>query len=122
MEQSHWPTQTEKAFGYSREELVGHAVETLIPERFRRKHVEQRRQYSSSPTVRPMGADLDLFGRRKDGTEFPVEISLSPFHYEQESYVLSSIRDVSHRKQIEVRLRGALAEVTELRDHHDGGL
>src|SRR5438445_57536 len=67
-------SQTEKLFGYGREELLGQAVEILVPTRFRAKHPEYRINFFNEPRLRPMGAGLDLFGRRKDGTEFPVEI------------------------------------------------
>jgi PAS domain S-box-containing protein len=65
--------QTELAFGYSRDELIGRPVEVLVPERFRGRHVSDRSGYQASPKTRPMGIGLELFGRRKDGNEFPVE-------------------------------------------------
>src|ERR1700747_121017 len=71
--------QTEKLFGYKREELLGHPVENLIPERFHGNHLGHRKDFAKSPRLRMMGSGMELFGRRKDGTEFPVEISLSPF-------------------------------------------
>src|SRR5579864_876307 len=70
--------QTEKFFGYSRDELIGQPVEVLLPERFRGVHVGDRTKYMAHPRTRPMGIGLELFGRRKDSSEFPVEISLSP--------------------------------------------
>ena len=70
--------QTERLFGYYREEILEKPVELLIPSRFRIRHIAERTRYSVEPRVRPMGVGLELFGLRKDGTEFPVEISLSP--------------------------------------------
>lgn len=92
-------SQTEKLFGYSRAELLSQPVELLIPERFRDRHPEHRRAFSRGPEVRPMGAGLDLLGRRKDGSEFPVEISLSPLETEQGALVIGSVRDITERKR-----------------------
>src|SRR5438874_9086071 len=75
--------QTERLFGYEREELLGQPIEVLVPDRFRPGHPEHRTGYSHDPKTRPMGAGLDLFGRRKDGSEFPAEISLAPMQSEQ---------------------------------------
>jgi PAS domain S-box-containing protein len=97
--------QTEKLFGYSRQELLGKPVETLAPERFREKHVDHRTRYSISPRTRAMSTELELYGRRKDGTEFPVEISLAPMQSDEGMLTSSTIRDVTERKQAEATLR-----------------
>jgi protein-histidine pros-kinase len=93
--------QTERMFGYTREELLGRAVETLVPKRFRAAHPQHRLGYGAAPRTRPMGAGLELHGLRKDGTEFPVEISLSPMEDEHGGIVSAAIRDVTERKNAE---------------------
>jgi len=102
-------TQAESVFGYHRRELLGRRVEMLIPERFGGAHPAHRGRYFAHPGVRPMGANLELFGRRKDGTEFPVEVSLSPLDTEDGVLVSSAIRDISDRKRAE-RVLDALHE------------
>jgi PAS domain S-box-containing protein len=92
-------------FGYGQEELLGQPIELLVPERFRDKHVADREGYFAEPRVRPMGINLELFGRRKDGREVPVEISLSPLRTGENTFVVSTIRDMSERRRAESRLR-----------------
>ncbi|WP_371658432.1 PAS domain S-box protein [Streptomyces sp. NBC_00280] len=100
--------QTETLFGYRREELLGHPVELLIPGRFRAHHAAHRDGYATTRQVRPMGAGLELHGLRKDGTEFPVEISLSPLETADGLLVSAAVRDVSERKAAEERFRALL--------------
>lgn len=93
--------QTETLFGYSQAELVGSRLEALIPNRFRGTHGDHIRRYFASPTVRPMGSGLSLFGRRKDGSEMQIEVSLSPVQMGTGPAVAAAIRDISERKKIE---------------------
>ena len=103
----------EDLFGYSRGELIGKKVELLVPERFRHQHHDHRQNFAASPKIRPMGAGLDLYGRHRDGSEFPVEISLSPVLVESGTVVLSAIRNISDRKRIEEELRKAHAQLAQ---------
>jgi PAS domain S-box-containing protein len=100
--------QTEKLFGYGREELLGRSVEMLVPERFRGQHPGYREGFFTSPQVRAMGAGRDLYGLRKDGTEIPVEIGLNPIHTEEGQFVLAAIVDITERKKAEERFRMAV--------------
>ncbi|MCH9640421.1 MAG: diguanylate cyclase [Actinomycetia bacterium] len=97
--------QTDRMFGYPREDLIGSAVEMLLPPRLRGKHGEYRAGFLADPVLRPMGAGLDLWGMRRDGTEFPVDISLSPLHIAQTSQVWATIRDVTERHECQEQLR-----------------
>jgi PAS domain S-box-containing protein len=103
-------TQAEKLFGYTREELTGQHVEMLLPERFRDQHRRDRGGFIGAPTTRPMGAGLELFARRKDGSEFPVDISLSPHEGPDGLLILAAIRDVTEKKRAEWEIRRFAAE------------
>jgi PAS domain S-box-containing protein len=98
-------SQMQKLFGYERDELLGQKVEVLVPESFRRQHHHHREDFAANPKTRRMGADLDLYGRRRNGSEFPVEISLSPASTLNGTFVLSAIRDISDRKRVLQELR-----------------
>lgn len=99
--------QTEKVFGYAREELMGQQVEMLMPRQFQDVHVEHRKQYSEDPHARSMGAGLELYGRRKDGSEFPVEVSLSPLKTLKGKLILSAVRDITERKHLDEALKAS---------------
>jgi protein-histidine pros-kinase len=99
--------QTEKMFGYTRRQLLGEEVEMLLPEDLRERHISHRAGFAANPQLRPMGGDLELFGRRSDGSLFPVEISLSPFTSASGAFISSVIRDVTSRKEMEEELIAA---------------
>jgi two-component system, cell cycle sensor histidine kinase and response regulator CckA len=104
-------SQAQELFGYDREDLIGQKVEILVPESDRRQHHHHRETFARMPKTRRMGAELDLYGRRRDGSAFPVEISLSPMSTEKGAFVLSAIRDISDRKRIAEELRRANEEL-----------
>jgi PAS domain S-box-containing protein len=93
--------QTEKVFGYSRGELVGQPIEILIPNRFRTSHVEHRTRFVAEPTFRPMGSGIQLYGRRKDGAEIAIEVSLSPLATPDGTVISAAIRDITERRRLE---------------------
>jgi len=106
--------QVERMFGYRREELLGKPVELLMPERFQRKHVDHRGHYLADPHLRPMGAALALYGQRKDGSEFPVEIMLSPLKEGTGNLVIAVIRDITTLQRNEAALRDNAQRMKEL--------
>ncbi len=101
-------SETERLFGYRRTELLGRPVDLLLPERYRQEHQGYRAGFLTSPRTRPMGSGLELYGRRKDGSEFPTEISLSPFETDGGILVTAIIRDITERKRAEEKFRGLL--------------
>jgi protein-histidine pros-kinase len=105
--------QVERSFGYTQEELLGRSIETLVPERFRSDHPGHRGRFFAEPQARPMGAGRDLFGRRKDGSEVPVEIGLTPVQTEEGTFVLVSIIDITARKRAEEALQLANTRLQE---------
>jgi PAS domain S-box-containing protein len=100
--------EAERLFGYDRTQMIGQPVEMLIPERYRRGHAAHRDSYFANARTRPMGAGVELYGRRRDGTEFPVEISLSPLETDQGTMAISAIRDISDRRKADAKFRGLL--------------
>jgi two-component system sensor kinase FixL len=106
--------QTEHIFGYGRDELLGQCIENLVPVRFRDLHRKQRKGYFANPEYRPMRSGLDLHGRRRDGSEFPAEISLSPIADPEGMVVACAIRDVTERKQAERMLRERQEELAHV--------
>ena len=111
--------QVAALFGYPHDDIIGKPVECLMPERFRGRHVAHRQSYARSVRIRPMGAGLELFGQRMDGTEFPVEISLSPIEDGKRVLVVAAIRDVSDRKRTEAELIVTRQAVDRARESAD---
>jgi PAS domain S-box-containing protein len=110
--------QTESLFGYGRDELVGTPLETLVPESVRQAHVAHREGYTAAPRTRPMGTDLELSGRRADGTAFPVDIALSSMDTGDGMLVIAAVRDMTHHRSVEADRRRAerLAAIVEHSD------
>ncbi len=101
----------EKLFGYEKDELIGRKIEMLIPRKFSDKHIGHREKYGDNPHARSMGAGMELYGLKKDMTEFPVEISLSPYSTNERKFVIAFIIDITVRKQAEVQLKDYSAEL-----------
>jgi PAS domain S-box-containing protein len=108
--------QTDALFGYDRAELIGQPMEILLPERFRKTHIHHRVGYTTHPSSRPMGKGLNLFGRRKDGTEFSIDISLSPLKTESGMLVSAAIRDISEQKRGQEKQLKLLTELTKTQE------
>ena len=111
--------QVSTLFGYHQDEVVGLPVEQLMPERFRGRHIAHRREYNAALRVRAMGEGMPLFGRRPDGSEFPVEISLSPIRTPERLLIAAAIRDVSDHRRVERELRVARENSERARDAAD---
>lgn len=103
-----------RVFGYTDDAIIGLKVEDLIPNRFREKHQHYREKFSSHPQNRPMGTGIDLFARRKDGSEFPVEISLGHYQNEEGRFVIAFVIDITHRKEIEHAMRQQQIEMEKV--------
>lgn len=102
---------TDRLFGYEKDELIGKKIEVLVPKRFSGMHTGQREKYNHSPYARSMGGGMDLYGTKKDGSEFPVEISLSPYSTPDQKFVIAFIIDITLRKQAEEKLKNYSTEL-----------
>ena len=109
-------SQTERMFGYKREELLGQSIEILLPQRFRNVHRSHRSSYVVGPKPRPMGAGLELFAMRRDGSDFPVEISLSPSRTEDGMFITAAVRDITERKKAEERIQMLAQTLTSMNE------
>ena len=109
--------QTEKLFGYSRSELRGQPIELLIPDRFRKAHARDRGIFQTGPYMRPMGEGMELFAKRRDGSEFPVEVMLSPIRSGEDTVVLTLVRDITLRKHAEDALRTSEGQLQSILDN-----
>jgi PAS domain S-box-containing protein len=98
-------TQVEHLFGYTRDELLGQSVEILVPQRLREHHLRDRKEFGGAPSARQMGKGRELWGQRKNGTEFPVEIGLNPIRTAEGMRVLAAIVDITERRRMEEQLR-----------------
>ena len=107
--------QMERMFGYSREQLIGQRIESLVPERLRDRHAGYRRMFAAAPESKPMGAGRELLGLRKDGSEFPIEIGLNPIRTRAGNLVMATVVDMTAGKRSAQRLGAALAERDDLR-------
>ena len=110
----HINSQTTSMFGYRSDELIGKEVEILMPARFRNNHTKHREDYATKPTIRPMGSGLGLYGRRKDGSEFPVDIMLSPIETDEGKLVISVIRDITILKTTEEEAKRRAKQLEDL--------
>jgi PAS domain S-box-containing protein len=109
--------QTETIFGYAREELLGENLDILLPERFRHSHKHHMADFMGKPGTRPMGAKLSILGRRKDGSEVPLDIALSHLKYEDQIWATSIIRDVTERRNAENEREKLISELQNALDH-----